>query len=222
MKIIHLLKIAFGCLILLISSCRKEYTTNVNGVVRNKITGEGVEGIPVEILGCSFSGSSYKCLELINRTVTDQNGRYAMSVESSKWKQFKIKIRTNNIWAYFQEDDQDLVTGSNNTIDFSLYPIKKLKAHVTVQRHNRNWLVLGIENAVQYNNFWAYLLYDDSNPINDFDSTFIFNIVAGRQYQMKAILSDQTAPNTYINHESFYKPFTVDNVDTTLIDFIVQ
>ncbi len=222
MKKIHLLKIALGCLILLISSCRKEYTTNVNGVVQNKITGEGVEGIPVEILGCSFSGSSYKCLELINRTVTDQNGRYAMSVESGKWKQFKIKIRTNNIWAYFQEDDQDLVTGSNNTIDFSLYPIKKLKAHVTVQRHNRNWLVLGIENAVQYNNFWEYLLYDDSNPINDFDSTFIFNIVAGRQYQMKAILSDKTAPDTYINHESFYKPFTVNNVDTTLIDFIVQ
>jgi hypothetical protein len=222
MKITQLFKIALGCLILLISSCRKEYTTNANGVVRNKLTGEGVEGIPVEILGCSFSGSSYKCLELIHRTVTDQNGRYAMSVESSKWKQFKIKIRSNNIWAHSQDDEQDLVTGSNNTIDFSLYPFKKLKAHVTVQRHNRNWLALGVERTEQYNLFWEHLLYDDSNPINDFDSTFIFNIVAGRQYQMKAYLSDKTAPNTYINHESFNKPFTVDNADTTSIEFIVQ
>ena len=52
--------------------------------------------------------------------------------------------------------------------------------------------------------------------------TFILNIPAGRQYQMIAILSDKTAPYTYINPEFFYKPFTVNNVDTTLIDFIVQ
>lgn len=226
MKIKHLLKIALGCIILLISSCRKDnqkYITNAKGVVRNKITGEAVGGIPVEIRGCSFSGSSYKCLELIQTTFTDQNGHYFMSVESSKWKQHKITIGNNNILANtpYPDDLVDLETGKNNAIDFSLFPIKKLKAHVTVQRHNRNWLDLRVEGAESFDYFTKYL-YLNSNPLNDFDSTFLFNIVAGRQYQMIAILSDKTAPYTYINQEFFYMPFTVNNVDTTHIDFLVQ
>lgn len=223
MKIKYLLLVLLWGFLFMTGSCKKanqHYTTKANGIVRNKLTGQPVKGIPLEIYGCSFIGSSVKCLERIQTTVTDQNGYYEMTVEADKRQGYEIAITTNGILAA-TPNAAGLVTGKSNTIDFSQFPIKKLKAHVVVKRHNRNWLDLDIGNN-DYFDFFSYSLYHGSNPTTDFDSSFIFNIEAGRQYKISCALSDRTAPYTNINYEYFSSLFTVNNTDTTFVDFIFQ
>lgn len=223
MKIKNLLHVLLCGFLFLSASCKKDnqhYTTKANGIVRNKLTGQAVQGIPLEMYGCSFIGSSVKCLDRILSTVTDQNGYYEMTVEADKRQGYEIAITSNGILAP-TPNAAGLVTGKSNTTDFSQFPIKKLKAHVVVKRHNRNWLDLGIGNN-DYFDFFSLSLYHGSNPTADFDSTYIFDIEAGRQYKISCALSDRTAPYTNINYEYFYNLFTVNNTDTTFVDFVFQ
>jgi hypothetical protein len=208
-----------------IGSCKKtngKYVTQVNGTVRNKITGTPVAGIPVEIIGCSFIGISTKCLEKIGMSVTDAKGYYSMSVESEKWQSYVIAVGNNNILEQSSYPYSiALNTSKNNTVDFSRYPIKILKIRINIQRHDRNWIDIGISNVDQ-EGYFATDLYNNSNPINDFDSTFNVKILAGRQYQAIITLRDKTAPYTYVNNLGFSKLLTVNNVDTSYVDFVVQ
>lgn len=222
MKTKYLLNVAFLGFLFVAGSCKKSnqtYTTKVEGVIRNKLTGAVVQGIPVKIYGCSFVGSSTKCNESIQTTSTDQNGYYNITVVAEKRQGYEIAILVNDKLAS-TPNPASLVTGKSNTVNFSQFPIKKLKAHVIVQRHNRSVLGITVGNW-DYFDFFSYSLYQGPNPTTDFDSTFVFNIEAGRQYKIFVALYDRTA-NTIINEEDFSKLFTVNNTDTTFVDFVVQ
>ena len=143
-----------------------------------------------------------------------------MTVEADKWQRYQIAVASNGILAT-TPNPGDLLTGKSNTTDFSQFPIKKLKAHVTVKRHNRKWLDIDVGNN-DYVDFFSYSLYHGANQTTDFDSSFIFNIEAGRQYKISCAFSDRTAPYTNINYEYFSSFFTVNNTDTAFVDFIFQ
>jgi hypothetical protein len=203
-------------------SCKKanQPQTTVEGVVSNKLTGEFVKNIPIEIIECD--GWPQKCVTAIQTIYTDANGHYKTAFVSENRKAYKIAVGLNNTIAsspypYYNSISKNI----DNTINFSQFPLKILQLHFKILRHDKNWLQTGIQ-ACDGLGFYANDFYFGTNPTNDFDTTYQIKIEAGRQYRAHVGLSNKIADNTYQNNEFIYNFFAVNNIDTTKIDFIVQ
>lgn len=203
-------------------SCKKveQPQTTVNGVVTNRITGQFVKGIPIEIVECE--GWTGKCLNTIQTIYTDATGHYKTSIVWENGKFYKAAVGFNNILACSPYPYYNSITKNiDNTINYSQFPIKILQLHFKVLRHDKNWLQTGIQ-ACDGMGYYANDFYFGTNPMNDFDTTYQIKIEAGRQYRAHLGISNKIAEYTYQNNEFIYKFFAVNNVDTTKIDFIIQ
>lgn len=217
-KLIKLLVFGFG--LIFFCSCKKDSPqTTVEGIVMNKITGEFISNVPIEIIYCDFG--SQKCLTTINTVYTDSNGHYSASFFWGKGT-YKIAVGVNSKVSNTQYPYYISIPkrNGNNIIDFFQFPLKTLKIHYKIQRHDKNWLRVGLYETDQEGDFSADF-YTGPNPINDFDSTYQISIQAGRTYRAHVSLSNKMADNTYEDSEFIFKPFEVENIDTTRVEFIV-
>ncbi len=204
----------------LFGSCRKEdQLTVVLGKVVNKITGEGVAKIPIEIIECDEIG---KCLTTIKTEKTDINGNYKISFLPDKRRSYSVAVGQNNIlgstpYPYYPKIQKNI----ENVLNFEQFPLKSLLIRITVQRHNKNFLQVGLFGNDAFG-YYGNDLYVGNNPSLDFDSTYLITLEAGREYKASVILSNKTAPYTYIDPEFFSQRVIVNNVDTTRASFLVQ
>ncbi len=207
-------------IIYLFGSCRKEdQLTVVLGKVVNKITGEGVGEIPIKIIECDEVG---KCLTTIKTEKTDINGNYKISFLPNKRRSYSVAVGQNNIlgstpYPYYPKIQKNI----ENVLNFEQLPLKSLLLHITVKRHNKNFLQVGLFGNDTFN-YYANDLYVGNNPSLDFDSSYLITVEAGREYKASVILSNKTAPYTYIDPEFFSQRVIVNNIDTTRAFFLVQ
>lgn len=214
--------ILFSFVLILVYSCKKESLpqTTVHGVASNRLTGELVENIPINIIECD--GLPQKCLKIIQTVYTDVAGRYNTSFLWDNGKAYKLAIGVNNTLANSPYPYYDLITRNiDNTINYSQFPLKVLQIRFNVLRHDKNWLNLSIRANDTFG-FFAKDFYFGANPVNDFDETYTIKIEAGRDYIAYVGLSNKVADYTYQDNDFASKVFTVNNIDTTKIEFIVQ
>jgi hypothetical protein len=202
-------------------ACTKDNTntkiTIVRGEVRNKLTNELLPNIPLEIRGCDVNG---KCLTTVARTSTNTNGTYELSFEKKAGLgRHLINIGRNDIIPGNFETYIDLY--KLNTINFSEKPYKTLLLKVQVNRHDKNWLNIGLTNG-DNEGFWSSDFYFGANPTTNLSASYYTKIQAGRYYTAYVGLSNKIADYNYQDNEFVYKNFYVDNVDTTSVSFIVQ
>ena len=218
-----LLKNIASCfVVILVCSCKKESptrTTTVHGVVSNKLTAELVGNIPINIIECD--GWPLKCLSKVQTVYTNASGQYNISFVAQKLKAYKLAVGENNILASSPYPYYDwLSKNMDNTINYSQFPLKVLKLHFKILRHDKNWLNLGIQACDTFG-FLAGTFYFEANPTNDFDETYSIKIEAGRSYAAYVGLSNKIADYIYQDNEFVNKFLTVNNIDTTKFDFIV-
>ena len=215
------MKIQFLIIILLGSfiSCKKEpgrKTTIVKGVVTNKLTNEPIADLPMEILGCDHDS---KCLTTVKKVRTNNSGYYETTVEEVKgFYTYEIRIGSNDIIGYAEEY---IKMNTEKVINFSEKPLKTLQLKIKVLRHDKNWLNIGLQSNDQ-EGYFARDIYFGSNPVANFDTIYNVRIQAGRYYRAYVGLSNKIANYNYQDNEFVYKNFTVENIDTTRVSFIVQ
>ncbi len=192
-------------------------TTIVRGEVRNKLTNELLPNIPLEIRGCDFNG---KCLTTVATTSTNVNGLYELAFDKiADLGRYKIIINRNDIIPGNYGTYIDLY--KLNTVNFSEKPYKTLLLKIQVNRHDKNWLNIGLREG-DSEDFWASDFYFGANPTTNFGRSYYTKIQADRYYIAYVGLSNKIADYNYQDNEFVYKNFYVDNVDTTYVSFIVQ
>ncbi len=202
-------------------SCLKTNSpgTIVTGVVTNRITGEPVKNIPIEII--EAQGWTGKYLTTTQTVLTDAAGRYKTAIKIEKGKSYKAAVGVNPVLAnspypYYDRIERD----KENVINYAQFPLKTLEIRFKISDHQKNWLQIGFQ-ACDGLSFYANDLYFGSNPVVDFDTTYHIRVQAGRKYRAYVGLSNKVAPYTYQDNEFTYKFFDVENVDTTSFGFIL-
>lgn len=202
------------------AGCKKDMPkTIVHGIVSNRITGAGVGNVPINILECD--GWPLKCLTTIRTGYTDVSGKYNISFFPDKRKSYEVEIGNNSIVSTYLYVYPKIIKNTDNTLNFAQFPLQNLVLSIRIQRHDKNFIQAFVQ-AIDTFGFYSGSLYTGNNPALDFDTTYKIKIEAGRIYNSTVILSNKTAPYTYQNPEYLSKPFTVDNVDTTRVFFLVQ
>ena len=209
----------FFIMLFFFQSCKKteQPLTIVNGVVINIITNEPVKDIPIKITEAERGSGKY--LTTTKIVYTDAAGKYSTAINWEKGKQYRIRMDFNNILGgidYLYDIRKDTI----NTFNFSSYPLKTLNIHYKVLRHDKNWLVVGLESYDGID-FYSNTLFNGPNPVNNFDTTYQLLVPAGRPYRAQVVLINKVAPSTYQDYEYIYKLFEVKIIDTTKVEFIV-
>jgi 5-hydroxyisourate hydrolase-like protein (transthyretin family) len=190
--------------------------TTVKGEVRNKLTDELLANIPIEVRGCDYNG---KCLTTVATANTNANGVYELSFEKKDGLgRHRINVGRNEIIPSYYESYLEMY--KLNTINFSVNPYKIIKLNLEVNRHDKNWLNIGMTNG-DIEGYWSSNFYFGTNPTINLVATYYTKIQAGRYYNAYVELSNRIANNTFQDNEFVNKIFYVDNIDTTVINFIV-
>jgi hypothetical protein len=212
----------FCFIFIFIYGCRKEIplpATTVHGTVTNRLTGELVANIPIEVIECD--GWPIKCLTTIKTVHTDPSGHYNISFVAEKRKAYRVALGFNDVLGWSPYPYYDFISKNmDNTINYSPLPLKTLQIHFRISRHDKNWLHLGIQ-ACDTLNYFSNDYYYGENPIDGFDTTYTIKVEASRFYAAYVGLSNKIAEYTYEDNEFINKFFTIDNIDSTKIDFIV-
>src|SRR5690349_16968219 len=129
-------------LLFFLFSCKKDDQTIVTGLVRENITGKGIEGARIGIFKISMGsfGSSYS---LIKEVYSDANGRFELSTNEP------AEIILASKRGYFEDPDftsRKINANSENELDIILYPACKVNFNLQ-NVNNRDRICISTFNA---------------------------------------------------------------------------
>ena len=168
-------KLIFGLLLILVfSSCRKEY--NITGRVYNAVTNEGVENVEVEFF--RNIKSSDEDLKKNRSALTDQNGNYVLNPKANIRKPHMVRINGLNDTNYF------LIGNSE---------------HGLYQKTNTYQLDLGIAKIVSTNFFYKDSSMASFGPEKTLTLQFKHKSITGFYLNGPFVVRNDFSLENYVN-----------------------
>lgn len=215
-------------IVIILQSCLKDSDnelTVVKGTVTNKITGEKVPDVPIEILKCAnglnFQGPMCDSLKSV---FTDGDGSYETSFLTEEGYHYKIGIAKNEFYmgtsvAY---DGMIISEGEVNSFDFAPIPFKMLQVHVKTNKDFKNYLNITYQTANDNENWISgTILFDTISANQIIDAIISVKIFPLTNYKITKTLCTRTGRQiqnyVYTDCQSTSLPIYVDYTDTTKI-----
>lgn len=202
--------------------------TIVKGKVTDNLTGDNIEGIPVELQKCS-SGLNFQgpMCDSVKAAYTNSEGEYDFSFTTEKRYYYKVRIARNANYSSTETsyDGSTVNEGSTNEIDFKVTPYRVVEIKLTADKRGKNFLKIDY-NAWGCNVGWygGTLLLDTSRANQLVKDVRYLKVFPGCDYRFQINLCNRSGVMIQdyvykdcndINADS--KIFYVNNVDTTKI-----
>ena len=201
--------------------------TIIKGTISNKVTGEPLEGIPVEIWECSgglnISGPSCDSSMV---TYTNASGEYEIAYTSEKGVYYKTGIgRTEEFLSYSITNYGNIIKeGEVNKFDYQSIPFQVLQVEIEVSKKSKNYLQLDIRPMDPEGDiFGSWTLLMDTIQSNSVVDTIIYKkVLPLSSYSIIKNHSNRSGDKPgnysyedmeYIHLPKFYKKYE----DTTVI-----
>ncbi len=228
------IRLAFLCFLGVLSvavcSCRDnegDLLTVVKGTVTNRVTGEGMEEIPVEIWKCSggINISGPNC-DSAMVTYTNADGAYEMKFVSKKGVYYKTGFGINDKVPILPIDyyGNRVREGEVNEFDYQSIPYQVLQMEITVSKKDKNYLHISIMASDPEGKVGgAFDLLRDTVRANSVIDTIIYRkVLPLSNYIISKTLSNRTGtkPGNYSYEDLEYKDFPAiykPYADTTIV-----
>lgn len=183
--------IAFCAFLMTLQSCFNDTDnelTIVKGTVTNKITGEKLQDIPLEILKCAnaLNIGGPRC-DSLKTVYTDAEGMYETSFLTDKGYHYKIGIG-NNKWyesTVTMWDGEIIKEGKTNALDFRPIPFKILQVDLEINKSSKNFIHVEY-STIDSKGSWlgGTVLLDTAVRNQLIDTTLFLKIFPLRNYRV--------------------------------------
>lgn len=225
----------FTCLIVIalvvgLQSCSSEdegEMTVAEGILTNRITGEGVDGVPMVVLECPYgSFQGYNC-DSLTSTLTKNGGSFSISFAHKKDKHYVLAIGQHEGYTssegnltFVGEGYYPLESNKTNNINPETTPYQILKVVIETSKQGKDYLRLKFKTTHRNDSpVVGDILVDTVSQHQMISTTRYLKVLPQRNYEIGKELCNKQGAYSYddcVNNwlPSFYFP----NQDTVTIN----
>ena len=169
--------------------------TIAKGILTNQVTGEGVDGVPIEIYECSGGFSKSPMCDSLKSALTTNGGQYEVNFKTRKGKYYKVGVGRTEKYTSFHRGYEGvrLKEGKANAVNLTTIPYQVLKIEIETSKRNKNYLQIDFRTADAEGNWHGGTILSDTVRQHQVASTTRYvQVLPERNYRITKVLCNRT------------------------------
>lgn len=169
--------------------------TTAKGILTNQITGEGVDGVPIEVCECSSGLSKSPMCDSLTSTLASNGGRYEVGFKTKKGKYYTVGVGRTEGYTSFHRgyEGVTLKEGRANAVNLATIPYQVLKLEIETSKQNKNHLQIDFRTADSEGNWLGgTVLLDTVRQHQAVSTTQYVQVLPQRNYIISKSLCNRT------------------------------
>lgn len=169
--------------------------TIAEGILTNQVTGEGVDGVPIEVFECSSGLSISPICDSLTSALTTNGGQYEVGFKTRKGKYYKVGVGRTEGYTSFHRGYEGvrLKEGKANTVNLATIPYQVLKIEIETSKRNKNYLQIDFSTADSEGNWLGgTVLLDTVRQHQAVSTTQYVQVLPQRNYVISKSLCNRT------------------------------
>lgn len=170
--------------------------TTAKGILTNQVTGEGVDGAPIEVWECS--SKLYNIVPMcdsLTSVLTANGGQYEVGFRTRKGKYYNVGVGRTKAYTSsdISYDGVRLKGGKANSVNLSTIPYKVLKIEIETSKRSKNYLQIDFSTADSDGNWHGGdVLWDTVRQHQAVSTTRYVQVLPARNYKITKVLCNRT------------------------------